>query len=170
MRQSIAAIAVACVALGLAMASCGTSVVASAGGTTTGTGGAHTGPGTRAGTTSASVSASTSTSSGMVNGACRGNGECTSNPDYGCLFTDACLGPTSVCGLEAFSCTHDTDCQSGQYCRECSAGGKHICDWDCDGGPCAPNLLQTCTTDSDCPAFCINGYCSPSLGYCMNCT
>jgi hypothetical protein len=67
-------------------------------------------------------------------------------------------------------CAHDSDCQNDTYCRLCTPNGPGICLPKCDGGDCAPSPLQTCTTDSDCPVFCVHGYCATKRGYCMCCT
>jgi hypothetical protein len=69
-------------------------------------------------------------------------------------------------------CVNDPDCGPGFACdaNHCVAkvcGGPTECgtaNFTCDANKCAP---KACKTDQDCANFCVNGFCSATIGQCQ---
>jgi hypothetical protein len=89
--------------------------------------------------------------------------------DYRPSTTCSCDSPRMLCVL---GCRTNNDCDSGQACNQsyrcekaCVAGdGTCPVDFSCDvNGACRRN---SCTSDSECSAFCVMGSCYDTRGDC----
>lgn len=110
-------------------------------------------------------------------GACNNDpGSCTTDGDCGgpangmiCEPIRCSCGDARTC---IAGCTADTECATGELCnpsthrcaaRACSATATCPPDFTCTSGACE---RTTCTDDTACDGFCVNGRCEASLGEC----
>jgi len=117
-------------------------------------------------------------------GTCRmGPGDCSTDAD--CVRDGGSTGGTMICDSAPSSycycygamicvvgCRTNADCSSGQACNP-----SHSCQNTCvaGGGTCPANYScgasgfcqqNSCTSDSECSGFCVNGWCHQTLGTC----
>ena len=112
-----------------------------------------------------------------------GPGDCSTDAD--CVRDGGSTGGTMICDSAPSSycycygamicvvgCRTNADCSSGQACNPshscqntCVAGdGKCPANFSCGAsGFCQQN---SCTSDSECSGFCVNGWCHQTLGTC----
>jgi len=112
-----------------------------------------------------------------------GPGDCSTDAD--CVRDGGSTGGTMICDSAPSSycycygamicvvgCRTNADCSSGQACNPshscqntCVAGdGKCPANFSCGAsGFCQQN---SCTSDSECSGFCVNGWCYQTLGTC----
>jgi hypothetical protein len=102
-------------------------------------------------------------------GSCTGDGECgggTICEPIACSCSDqrACVP----------GCTGDADCGEGQSCdlgdhrcgpADCSENAPCPTEFICADGLCA---RASCTTDDECPGFCVDGKCFDAQGTCQS--